>query len=74
MTKSSAPWIAIGLCLLAAMLDAQRSGTGCDVDVDLLSVAAHQMSYPAVWYLNEGDVTPRAPRSAPILRRSRCCT
>lgn len=50
--------------LLAAMLDAQRSGTGCDIDVDLLSVAAHQMSYPAVWYLNEGDVTPRAPRSA----------
>lgn len=54
--------MAVGL--LAAMLDAQRSGTGCDVDVDLLSVAAHQMSYPAVWYLNEGDVTPRAPRSA----------
>jgi crotonobetainyl-CoA:carnitine CoA-transferase CaiB-like acyl-CoA transferase len=53
--------MAVGL--LAAMLDAQRSGTGCDVDVDLLSVAAHQMSYP-VWYLNEGDVTPRAPRSA----------
>lgn len=54
--------MAVGL--LAAMLDAQRSGTGCDIDVDLLSVAAHQMSYPAVWYLNEGDVTPRAPRSA----------
>jgi crotonobetainyl-CoA:carnitine CoA-transferase CaiB-like acyl-CoA transferase len=50
--------------LLAAMLDAQRSGLGCDIDVDLLSTAAHQMSYPAVWYLNEGDVTPRAPRSA----------
>jgi len=50
--------------LLAAMLDAQRSGTGCDIDVDLLSTAAHQMSYPAVWYMNEADVTPRAPRSA----------
>lgn len=54
--------MAVGL--LAAMLDAQRSGIGCDIDVDLLSTAAHQMSYPAVWYLNEGDVTPRAPRSA----------
>ncbi|WP_373488560.1 CaiB/BaiF CoA transferase family protein [Blastomonas sp.] len=54
--------MAVGL--LAAMLDAQRSGKGCDIDVDLLSTAAHQMSYPAVWYLNEGDVTPRAPRSA----------
>lgn len=54
--------MAVGL--LAAMLDAQRSGLGRDVDVDLMSVAAHQMSYPAVWYLNEGDVTPRAPRSA----------
>lgn len=54
--------MAVGL--LAAMLDAQRSGQGCDIDVDLLSTAAHQMSYPAVWYLNEADVTPRAPRSA----------
>ncbi|MFN3474100.1 MAG: CaiB/BaiF CoA transferase family protein [Blastomonas sp.] len=54
--------MAVGL--LAAMLDAQRSGLGCDIDVDLLSTAAHQMSYPAVWYLNEADVTPRAPRSA----------
>ncbi len=50
--------------LLAALLDAQRSGAGCDVDVDLLSTAVHQTSYPAVWYLNEGDVTTRAPRSA----------
>ncbi len=54
--------MAVGL--LAAMLDAQRSGLGCDIDVDLLSTAAHQMSYPAIWYLNEADVTPRAPRSA----------
>jgi crotonobetainyl-CoA:carnitine CoA-transferase CaiB-like acyl-CoA transferase len=50
--------------LLAALLDAQRTGVGCDVDVDLLTTALHQTSYPAVWYLNEGDVTGRAPRSA----------
>jgi crotonobetainyl-CoA:carnitine CoA-transferase CaiB-like acyl-CoA transferase len=54
--------MAIGL--LAALIDAQRSGVGRDVDVDLLSSAVHQLSYPALWYLNHGDVTPRAPRSA----------
>ncbi len=50
--------------LLAALIDAARTGTGRDVDVDLLSSAVHQTSYPAMWYLNEGDVTARAPRSA----------
>jgi crotonobetainyl-CoA:carnitine CoA-transferase CaiB-like acyl-CoA transferase len=50
--------------LLAALLDAQRSGEGCDIDVDLLSTAVHQLTYPAVWYMNRGDVTGRAPRSA----------
>lgn len=50
--------------LLAALVDAQRSGLGRDVDVDLLGTALHQTSYPAVWYLNTGDVTARAPRSA----------
>jgi crotonobetainyl-CoA:carnitine CoA-transferase CaiB-like acyl-CoA transferase len=50
--------------LLAALIDAERSGVGRDVDVDLLSTAVHQTSYPAMWYLNEGDVTARAPRSA----------
>ncbi|OYY90954.1 MAG: CoA transferase [Sphingomonas sp. 28-66-16] len=50
--------------LLAALIDAARTGTGRDVDVDLLSSAVHQTSYPAMWYLNEGDVTSRAPRSA----------
>ena len=54
--------MAVGL--LAALLDAQRSGEGCDVDVDLLSTAVHQTSYPAIWYMNEGDVTVRAPRGA----------
>lgn len=54
--------MAIGL--LAALLDAQRTGEGRDVDVDLLSAAVHQLSYPAAWYLNEGDVTGRVARSA----------
>jgi crotonobetainyl-CoA:carnitine CoA-transferase CaiB-like acyl-CoA transferase len=54
--------LAVGL--LAALLDAQRTGVGCDVDVDLLSSAVHQLTYPAIWYMNEGDVTQRVPRSA----------
>jgi crotonobetainyl-CoA:carnitine CoA-transferase CaiB-like acyl-CoA transferase len=53
---------AIGL--LAALIDAQRSGVGRDVDTDLLSAAVHQTSYPALWYMNEGDETGRTPRSA----------
>ena len=54
--------MAVGL--LAALVDAQRSGLGRDVDLDLLSSAIHQTSYPALWYMNEGDVTGRPPRSA----------
>jgi crotonobetainyl-CoA:carnitine CoA-transferase CaiB-like acyl-CoA transferase len=54
--------MAVGL--LAALLDAQRTGIGCDMDVDLLSSAVHQLTYPALWYINEGDVTTRVARSA----------
>ncbi len=54
--------MAVGL--LAALVDAQRSGQGRDIDVDLLSAAVHQTSYPALWYLNRGAVTERTPRSA----------
>lgn len=50
--------------LLAALVDAARTKTGRDVDVDLLSAAIHQTSYPAIWYMNEQDETTRAPRSA----------
>ncbi|WP_379554271.1 CaiB/BaiF CoA transferase family protein [Qipengyuania sp. DGS5-3] len=50
--------------LLATLLDAQRTGKGRDVDTDLLSAAVHQTSYPALWYMNEGDETARTPRSA----------
>jgi crotonobetainyl-CoA:carnitine CoA-transferase CaiB-like acyl-CoA transferase len=59
---SSGMMMAIGL--LAALVDAQRGGVGRDVDVDLLSSAVHLTSYPAFWYLNEGDVTQRTTRSA----------
>jgi crotonobetainyl-CoA:carnitine CoA-transferase CaiB-like acyl-CoA transferase len=53
---------AIGL--LACLLRAKTTGQGCDVDTCLYDVAMHQLTYPGIWYLNEGDVSPRVPRSA----------
>ena len=50
--------------LLACLLRARTTGEGCDVDTCLYDVAMHQLTYPGVWYLNEGDVSPRVPRSA----------
>lgn len=52
------------LALLAGILEARRTGKGRDIDVSLYDVAMHQLNYPAAWYLNEGLVTGRAPRSA----------
>jgi crotonobetainyl-CoA:carnitine CoA-transferase CaiB-like acyl-CoA transferase len=49
---------------LAGLLDAKTTGSGRDYDIALLDAALHQTSYPALWYLNEGFVTGRAPRSA----------
>lgn len=51
------------LGLLSGVLAARETGVGRDIDVSLFDTALFQMSYPAVWYLNEGDVTPRIPRS-----------
>lgn len=50
--------------LLSCLLQARTTGQGCDVDTCLYDVAMHQLTYPGVWYLNEGDVSPRVPRSA----------
>jgi crotonobetainyl-CoA:carnitine CoA-transferase CaiB-like acyl-CoA transferase len=52
------------LALLAGILEARRTGRGRDIDVSLYDVAMHQLNYPAAWYLNEAEVTGRAPRSA----------
>ncbi|MCH8111149.1 MAG: CoA transferase [Proteobacteria bacterium] len=51
------------LGLLSGVLAARETGKGRDIDVSLFDTALFQMSYPAVWYMNEGDVTPRIPRS-----------
>ena len=50
--------------LLACILRAHKTGKGCDVDVCLFDVAMHQLSYSAIWYLNEREASRRQPRSA----------
>jgi len=55
--------ITTSFSLLAGIMAARDSGQGRDIEVSLYDVAMHQLSYPGVWYLNEGDATSRAPRS-----------
>ena len=43
---------------------ARARAQGCDVDICLFDVALHQLSYPANWYLNGGDMPTRLARSA----------
>jgi crotonobetainyl-CoA:carnitine CoA-transferase CaiB-like acyl-CoA transferase len=50
--------------LLSAVLRARQTGIGCDVDTCLFDVALHQLSYSAMWYLNEGHASGRLPRSS----------
>jgi crotonobetainyl-CoA:carnitine CoA-transferase CaiB-like acyl-CoA transferase len=50
--------------LLACLLNAQRTGRGCDVDVSLFDVALHQLNYSATWYLNTGEAPTRLERSS----------
>lgn len=54
----------MSFALVSALLGAQKTGKGCDIDVALFDVALHQLTYPAAWYLNEGVTTSRLPRSA----------
>ena len=55
--------ITLAFACTAALIGALKSGQGRDVDVTLYDVAMHQLSYPATWYLNAGEVTERRPRS-----------
>jgi crotonobetainyl-CoA:carnitine CoA-transferase CaiB-like acyl-CoA transferase len=52
---------------IAATVHGVKSGVvphGCDVDVSLMDAALYQLTYPGIWYLNEGHVTGRIPRGA----------
>ncbi len=55
--------ITLAFASTAALIGALKTGQGRDVDVTLFDVAMHQLSYPATWYLNQGDITERRPRS-----------
>ena len=50
--------------MLAGIVSARASGVGRDLDVSLFDMALHNLCYPAAWYLNEGHVVERLPRSA----------
>ena len=50
--------------LVTGVLEARARGVGRDYDVSLLDVARYNLGYQAAWYLNEGYVPARLPRSA----------
>ena len=50
--------------LVTGVLEARARGVGRDYDVSLLDVARYNLGYHAAWYLNEGFVPARLPRSA----------
>jgi crotonobetainyl-CoA:carnitine CoA-transferase CaiB-like acyl-CoA transferase len=52
------------LGLLAGLLDASRTGKGCDVDVSLLDSAISMLNYVAIWTLNRDFHPQRLPDSA----------
>jgi succinate--hydroxymethylglutarate CoA-transferase len=54
--------------LVSGVLEARATGKGRDLDVSLFDCALQNLSYLATWYLNEGHVQGREPRSAhPLL-------
>jgi crotonobetainyl-CoA:carnitine CoA-transferase CaiB-like acyl-CoA transferase len=56
--------VTAALGLLAGVLSARAGHGGRDVDVSLFDVAIHNLSYVGTWYLNDGAVVKREPRSA----------
>lgn len=52
-----------GFAMTSSIIGARASGRGMDVDVSLFDTALHNLSYLAVWYLNEGYRQGREPRS-----------
>lgn len=50
--------------VVSSILSARATGEGCDVDVSLFDVALHQLTYPAIWAMNERHPTERLPGGA----------
>jgi crotonobetainyl-CoA:carnitine CoA-transferase CaiB-like acyl-CoA transferase len=55
--------LAAAFSLVSGVLNARTSGVGRDLDVNLFDVALFNLGYLSTWYLNEGFVQGRAPRS-----------
>ena len=51
-------------CTVSALLRVERTGEGCDVDTNLYDIALNCLAYQAMWYLNDGIVEGKQPRSA----------
>ena len=52
------------MALVAGIMQARASGQGRDVDVSLFDLSLYNLNYIGHWYLNNGAVTGRLPRSA----------
>ena len=52
------------LAIMAGVFEAQRTGVGRDLDVDLYDVATWLLTYPATWYLTLRHSTERQELSA----------
>lgn len=56
--------LAMSFGLVSAMMSAQRTKVGCDVDVSLYDLAIYNLNYVGAWMINAGAETTRQPRSA----------
>jgi crotonobetainyl-CoA:carnitine CoA-transferase CaiB-like acyl-CoA transferase len=52
------------LCTLAALYRAECTGKGGDADTNLFDIALNCMCYQGMWFLNDGFVAGKQPRSA----------
>ena len=55
---------AAALAMMAGLWRARRDGAGCDCDVSLFDVAAHELIYVGTWAASRGFVPPRRRNSA----------
>jgi crotonobetainyl-CoA:carnitine CoA-transferase CaiB-like acyl-CoA transferase len=56
--------LGLAYALLAALTAARAAGVGRDIDVSLFDMALANTNYVSAWYLNEGHIQDRLPRSA----------
>ena len=56
--------LSAALGMTAAIFASQKTGVGCNVDVNLMDTAISMLNYHAIWYLNRGLEPKRAANSA----------